>query len=61
MRLYASWKYFDVCMYVKSFLDGMGKEGALVFSESVYKCKMVDLTDLNTTQYLHHIILLLRC
>ncbi len=37
-------------MYVESFLDGMGKEGAVVYSVSVYKCKMVDLTALYTTQ-----------
>jgi hypothetical protein len=49
-----------VCIYVKSFLDGMGTEGEVVYSESVNKCKMVDLTALYTTQYLP-IVLLLQC
>ena len=35
-----------VCIYVKSFLDGLGKEGAVVFSVSIYKFKMIDLTAL---------------
>ncbi len=47
-------------MYVKSFLEGMGKEGAVVYSISIYKCKMVDLTGLYATQYFP-IVLLLRC
>ena len=46
-------------MYVKSFLDGIWTEGAVVYSVSVYKCKMVDLTDLYITQYLLIVVLLL--